>query len=53
MTKLEQNRFRPQQGLTIMNQLLRLTVAILILYRFPSPTGVNYYESDGLICLPS
>ena len=33
--------FRPQQGLTIMN----MEDAINAKIKFPSPTGVNYYES--------
>ena len=35
--------FRPQQGLTIMNGIER---EVIEMYKeFPSPTGVNYYES--------
>ena len=38
--------FRPQQGLTIMNSCKLNLVNLLGKVReFPSPTGVNYYES--------
>ena len=36
------NSFRPQQGLTIMNPLDNILNKIK--EKFPSPTGVNYYE---------
>ena len=50
--------FRPQQGLTIMN-IYQGKEATEILRRFPSPTGVNYYEliskdiSDFDVLFPS
>ena len=34
--------FRPQQGLLIMNSILKLGGNIY--EKFPSPTGVTYYE---------
>ena len=37
-------RFRPQQGLTIMNYDIAILEKVLKSYWFPSPTGVNYYE---------
>ena len=36
--------FRPQQGLTIMNPAVKTTIKEKRAL-FPSPTGVNYYES--------
>ena len=36
--------FRPQQGLTIMNILNNYSKGFSVI-EFPSPTGVNYYES--------
>ena len=37
--------FRPQQGLTIMNYLAECkSKSKAIEEKFPSPTGVNYYE---------
>ena len=36
--------FRPQQGLTIMNEEQNMKVETYF-KKFPSPTGVNYYES--------
>ena len=44
-------RFRPQQGLTIMNSYGKV-IMDCELQAFPSPTGVNYYEFYGLM-LPS
>ena len=43
---MEQKRhgFRPQQGLTIMN-IQSLFFQSSVSNLFPSPTGVNYYES--------
>ena len=48
--------FRPQQGLTIMNFNRKILCIHFIVFWFPSPTGVNYYElekideiSDGYI----
>ena len=39
-------RFRPQQGLTIMNATKNNFInALTDRIGFPSPTGVNYYES--------
>ena len=38
--------FRPQQGLTIMNAFDIKNVYIE-LRKFPSPTGVNYYELNN------
>ena len=43
MKKLNKNSFRPQQGLTIMNQEEQNMKSIYDIL-FPSPTGVNYYE---------
>ena len=37
--------FRPQQGLTIMNYRENDEGKQLLKIMFPSPTGVNYYES--------
>ena len=37
-------RFRPQQGLTIMNWEDSKPTSIEEVLKFPSPTGVNYYE---------
>ena len=38
--------FRPQQGLTIMNSSTSIALVLQIVnIKFPSPTGVNYYES--------
>ena len=36
--------FRPQQGLSIMNVLNELDMCDTYMIRFPSPTGVKYYE---------
>ena len=36
--------FRPQQGLTIMNRKMGLSMELAKNSQFPSPTGVNYYE---------
>jgi hypothetical protein len=36
--------FRPQQGLTIMNNVLETIDEMAVEKAFPSPTGVNYYE---------
>ena len=36
--------FRPQQGLTIMNKMKYFKSGEIVKL-FPSPTGVNYYES--------
>ena len=44
--------FRPQQGLTIMNDKALLLLHIIsIISMFPSPTGVNHYECCA--CLKS
>ena len=41
--EVDLNRFRPQQGLTIMNfKMVNLKKGDNKM--FPSPTGVNYYE---------
>ena len=40
----EEQSFRPQQGLTIMNEVTEVG-CISKRPLFPSPTGVNYYES--------
>ena len=37
--------FRPQQGLSIMNEITGIFLRAIIKYLFPSPTGVKYYES--------
>ena len=40
--------FRPQQGLTIMNyKVLKQAEGRIDRLKFPSPTGVNYYELYG------
>ena len=45
-TTKEREGFRPQQGLTIMNPLGKVKANANKVYQeFPSPTGVNYYES--------
>ena len=38
--------FRPQQGLTIMNLENETGRYTRVKKEFPSPTGVNYYESQ-------
>ena len=40
------NSFRPQQGLPIMNSKERIIIEVA--KRFPSPTGVTYYEFKGI-----
>ena len=40
--------FRPQQGLPIMNVTLRELWQVNI-KRFPSPTGVTYYECNAML----
>ena len=43
---VDETCFRPQQGLTIMNHMDMQSVGECSLSNlFPSPTGVNYYES--------
>ena len=40
------NRFRPLQGLTIMNNISGVIGDMnSIIVKFPSPTGVDHYES--------
>ena len=42
-SRKETKGFRPQQGLTIMNNYREFNNGGM--FEFPSPTGVNYYES--------
>ena len=41
-SRKQEKGFRPQQGLTIMNEYLESHG--ITLEKFPSPTGVNHYE---------
>ena len=45
MPEKMQKGFRPQQGLTIMNDIFENLEVAEHESKFPSPTGVNYYES--------
>ena len=41
--------FRPQQGLLIMNKTRKYGEGKSFVTKFPSPTGVTYYEYDEQI----
>ena len=43
--------FRPQQGLTFMNNYFRCINLKKSGLKFPSPTGVNYYEQYANVLL--
>ena len=40
----QENSFRPQQGLPIMNMKTKVDTNRIAKIEFPSPTGVTYYE---------
>ena len=42
-------RFRPQQGLPIMNNMTNLEIVEKEVVEFPSPTGATYYESQCIL----
>ena len=42
--------FRPQQGINIINKVLKDMQFLSMNCKFPSPTGDQYYKFDGVWC---